>query len=376
MKKERTAAVPARDDELLTRQEDEHASLRAQLLRWYAQGKRDLPWRRTSDPFAVWVSEVMLQQTRVETVVPYYERFLARFPTVHALAEAPLDDVLARWSGLGYYRRARALHEAARDVARTHGGKLPDTVEGLRAIRGIGPYTAGAVASIAFGRRAAAVDGNVARVIARLFAIDDDVRKPTGLARVRELADALVPDDDAGAWNQALMELGATVCVPRAPRCLLCPARDACRAHATGRQNELPVLAPKRAPIPWERDALVAVRGGEVLFARRRGDRLFGGMWEPPLVDRADPAGLTSVVALAPKAAAAFAEVGRTEHVLSHRHLRLRVFRVELPRRARPPRLLRTDEYDEVAFLDAAGLAARGASTLCRKILAAADAPL
>jgi A/G-specific adenine glycosylase len=188
------------------------AVLQDRLLEWYAACRRDLPWRRTRDPYAIWVSEVMLQQTRVETVIPRYERFLSRFPTVLALAEAPADDVLAAWSGLGYYRRARLLHEGARELVRgSVRGEMPSRRDDLLQVRGIGRYTAGAIASIAFSEPVGLVDGNVARVLARLFAIDDDMRRSAGVRRAQALADAIVARRDPSAWNQALMELGATV---------------------------------------------------------------------------------------------------------------------------------------------------------------------
>src|SRR5450432_680863 len=196
-----------------------HAALRARLLAWYASARRDLPWRRTRDPYAVWISETMLQQTRVDTVIPYYERFLRDLPTLGHLAEAPQEQVLGLWSGLGYYRRARMLHAAAKQAAVNHAGAVPSEVEDLRKLAGIGAYTAGAVASIAFGRRAAVVDGNVARVLARVFAIEDDVKAAAGLAKIWRLAEALVPEpregedvaiSGPGAWNLALMEPGAT----------------------------------------------------------------------------------------------------------------------------------------------------------------------
>jgi A/G-specific adenine glycosylase len=282
------------------------AQLHRDLLAWYAVARRDLPWRRTRDPYAIWLSEVMLQQTRVDTVIPYYERFLARWPTVHALAEAPLDDVLTMWSGLGYYRRARMMHAAAQQVAAERAGVFPATADELGQIVGIGPYTAGAVASIAFGAAAPLVDGNVVRVFARLFGVEEDVRGGAGLARIWEIATALVYEPDAGAWNQALMELGATVCVPREPRCLVCPVRGACAALHAGTQAELPRLAPKAKPKEELRWALVArsADGDRVLLARRRRDERFGGMWEPPCLPRSeDEAGhqeaLTRFAALA-----------------------------------------------------------------------------
>jgi len=191
----------------------------ADVIRWYRDNRRELPWRRTRDPYAVWVSEIMLQQTRVETVVPYWERWMGRFPTVQALAAAPLDDVLAAWAGLGYYSRARNLHAGAREVVTDWGGSVPGRVDALLEIPGIGRYTAGAIASIAFGQPAPLVDGNVARVLARLFAIDEDVKSAAGSARLWALAADLVPAGAAGDFNQGLMELGATVCTPARPRC-------------------------------------------------------------------------------------------------------------------------------------------------------------
>ena len=190
----------------------------------------------------------MLQQTRVDTVIPYYDKFLAAYPTVHSLAEAPLEDVLTKWSGLGYYRRARTLHAAAQQVSREREGIFPREASELREIRGIGPYTAGAVASIAFGRAAALVDGNVARVLARIFAVNDDLRKPAGIAKIWKIAEELVPKKNPGDHNQALMELGATICTPRAPRCLLCPVNDLCEARKRGLENDLPIMGAKKAP--------------------------------------------------------------------------------------------------------------------------------
>ncbi|HVJ89394.1 MAG TPA: A/G-specific adenine glycosylase, partial [Labilithrix sp.] len=213
-----------------------HAALHQALLAWYAAERRDLPWRRTRDPWAIWVSEIMLQQTRVETVKPYFERFMQRFPTPLALAEAPEDQVLAAWSGLGYYRRARMLHAGARVVAQRSG--MPADRDGLLELPGIGRYTAGAIASIAYGERVGLVDGNVARVFARIFAIDDDMKR-AGMRRAEQLAEELVPERAPGDWNQALMELGATICTPRAPSCERCPVFRSCRAHAEKRVEEL-----------------------------------------------------------------------------------------------------------------------------------------
>ena len=259
--------------------------LHAALLRWYEGQARDLPWRRTRDPYAIWVSEVMLQQTQVSVVLPYWTAFLARFPDVGALARASLDEVLAAWRGLGYYARARNLHRAAQAVAERHGGRLPDDVDALRALPGFGRYTVGAVASIAFGRAVPLVDGNVARVLARLFGVEGATGDASREKRLWALAEALVEGERPGDWNQALMELGATVCRPEQPTCLLCPLRARCVALAAGKVTEIP--APK---VPSRRQALhlavvAARRGDAVLLVRRDGTGLFGGLWELPGVE-------------------------------------------------------------------------------------------
>ncbi|MCW5836366.1 MAG: A/G-specific adenine glycosylase, partial [Labilithrix sp.] len=297
-------------------QGSEVARLRQDLLAWYAAARRDLPWRRTRDPWAIWVSEIMLQQTRVDTVKPYYERFMARFPTPLALAEAPEDQVLAAWSGLGYYRRARMLHAGARVVAER--AAMPCDREGLLELPGVGRYTAGAIASIAFEEPVGLVDGNVARVFARLFALEDDMRGP-GMKRAERLAEELVPRERPGDWNQALMELGATVCTPRSPACDRCPVASSCRARAEGLVDRLPVIGEKAKPKEQRVQALVArTRDGRVLLARRRSSGLFAGLWEPPAVDGDAAArdGLFGRFALASRALA-----GRVTHVLSHRRL-------------------------------------------------------
>ncbi|HEY2515252.1 MAG TPA: A/G-specific adenine glycosylase [Polyangiaceae bacterium] len=344
------------------------------LLGWYAGAKRDLPWRRTRDPYAIWLSEVMLQQTRVETVIPYYERFLSRWPTVGALADAPIDDVLAAWSGLGYYRRARMLHDAARGIAA--GEVFPPDAESLGRVKGIGRYTAGAVASIAYGEAAPLVDGNVARVFARLFALDEDVRTAKGTARLWLLAEALVHAEEPGAWNQALMELGATVCVPKEPRCLVCPVRGLCRGRLEGVERELPRAKPKAKPREQRRWALVAVRDGAVLLGRRRASLRFGGLWEPPSIDARPGDGEPSHEQLAGELAAlaggkvrAVALAGEVTHVLSHRRLEIQVLSGELVGKLRTGGA-EAAEYDAFELVDPAEIAGRGTATLARKILA------
>ena len=257
-----------------------------QLLAWFARHARDFPWRRERTPYRVWVAEVMLQQTRAETVVPYYERFLTRFPTVHALADASLEEVLKAWEGLGYYARARNLHAAARQIVTAQGDRIPDTFEGLLDLPGVGHYIAGAVASIAFGRDVAAVDGNVRRVLCRVFEIREDASRSGVQRKLKALATSLLPPGRAGAFNEGLMELGATVCTPRAPQCGRCPLRELCRACASGEPEALPVRRPHRRIPHYDVAAAVTIRDdgddGRVLVAQRKADDMLGGLWEFP----------------------------------------------------------------------------------------------
>lgn len=261
-------------------------SLQVALLKHWDRGHRDLPWRRTRDPYRVWVSEVMLQQTQVETVIPYYRRFLRAFPTVRRLARAPLGRVLKLWEGLGYYGRARNLHAAARRVVREHGGRLPRERDALLALPGIGRYTVGAIRSIAFGAPDPVLDGNVIRILARLTACRDDPRKPASRERLWEVAAKLVPQRRPGDFNQALMELGALVCTPRTPRCDECPLRSRCRAYRLGRPEDFPVRAPRPKVPRREGVAALIVRNGRVLVVRRPVEGLLGGLWETPWVYR------------------------------------------------------------------------------------------
>jgi A/G-specific adenine glycosylase len=344
--------------------------LTGRLLAWYRHHKRDLPWRRTRDPYAIWLSEVMLQQTRVETVVPYYERFLSAYPTVEALAEAPLEHVLREWSGLGYYRRARMLHAGAREVLRSHGGSLPRSAERLRSIPGIGRYTAGAVASIAWGEPVPVVDGNVARVLSRLFALEDK-GAPTSDGRLWELADALVAPHDPSSWNQALMELGATVCTPRAPRCEGCPVRAHCEAHARGLEEELPRPKRKKPPAIVRRVGFVLRWRGRVLLGRRRDGGLFAGMWEPPHADEDDARELG--LALVQRTKSRVKSVGRVTHVLSHRRIEMTVFAGSTSHAASEKLRPALRDYDAFAWVDADDIAKLPLSRLAHKILARGD---
>jgi A/G-specific adenine glycosylase len=261
----------------------ELAQIAERLLTWWDAGHADLPWRATRDPYAIWIAEVMLQQTQIATVIPYYARWLARFPTVERLAAAELDEVLKLWEGLGYYSRARNLHAAAREIVAEHGGTLPDTVEALRALPGIGPYTAGAIASIAFGRRAPVLDGNVIRVLSRLMDLEDDVTETATKKALWALAASLVPAERAGEYNEALMELGQRICVPAAPACHRCPLAAVCRARARGTQLERPVRPPRRNTPHYDVVAGVIYRAdGAFLIAKRSAEGLLGGLWEFP----------------------------------------------------------------------------------------------
>jgi len=258
-------------------------AIRRLLPRWFAQHARRLPWRENRTPYRVWVAEVLLQQTRVSAVGPYYRRFLRRFPNVRALAAAPPDDVLKAWEGLGYYSRARNLHKAARAVVAERGGRLPDTAEELRRLPGIGRYTAGAIASIAFGRDEPVVDGNVIRVLCRLFGIAEDPRAAATREKLWQLAAALLPPGEAANFNEALMDLGATVCTPDSPRCGACPAASVCRAREHGQQHRLPRRRRKPA-VPHHTIVcgIISDGRGRVLIDQRPAEGLLGGLWELP----------------------------------------------------------------------------------------------
>ncbi len=348
--------------------------LREPLLRWYDAHRRDLPWRAgpgdEAQPYRVWLSEVMLQQTRVETVRPYFERWLERFPTLRHLAEAPLDDVLKQWEGLGYYSRARNFHRAVREVAERWGGAVPDDPEAFRALPGVGRYTAGAVMSIAFGRAEPLVDGNVRRVFARWT--DDPAPADADLWA---LAEALVPGERPGDLNQAVMELGATVCVPRSPRCGECPVRGGCLAFARGTQDQRPL--PKKAkPLPHE-DTVSAVveHEGRLLLARRPTDARLGGMWAFPAVVRERGEGTAAAAERAVREglgveARAGEEIGRVAHGFTH--VRVTYHAVRCAHLSGEPRALRYDAWAWAAPEELDGYALPVAQ---RKIAALATEP-
>ena len=326
----------------------------APLVRWFRAEKRVLPWRERRDPYRVWISEAMLQQTRVATVIPYYQRFLERFPDLAALAAAPEEDVLAHWSGLGYYRRARTLHRAARELVARHGGVFPRTREGLLELPGIGPYTAGALASLAFDAPEPLVDGNVERVFARLFALPGAAGSAALKQRVWELAAELVPKQGgAGEWNEALMELGALVCLPREPDCGACPLEALCAARELGRAGEFPAPKARKAGVEVELEALFVERAGRILLRRRPAEGRMAGLWELPtrelgsqrLFPEPLPAGLR-----------AGAPLGNLRHTITHHRIRLALRRGELG--AKPAGAdWRWVAFDETAAVPLTGMA-------------------
>ena len=341
------------------------ANLASQLLDWYRVHARALPWRarpgEQADPYRVWLSEIMLQQTTVPAVKGYFLKFIEAWPAVESLAATPLDDVLKAWAGLGYYARARNLHACARVVAGQLGGRFPETVDELRKLPGIGPYTAGAIAAIAFGKPHAAVDGNVERVISRLYAIETPL--PDSKPEIRERAEALVPQQEAGDFAQAMMDLGATICTPKSPNCLICPWAEHCAARKLGIAAELPRKRPKKA-VPTRRGIAFWIErdDGAVLLRRRPDKGLLGGMMEVPSTpwggtperphDHAPLNGKWKKLA------------GQVEHTFTHFHLELEVWRAV----SLDDGMLRDDgDYRWVRRHDLAGEAL---PTVMRKIVA------
>ena len=300
------------------------------LLRWYDRHRRRLPWRaepgERADPYRVWLSEIMLQQTTVATVGGYFDRFVARWPTVSDLAAAEIDEVLHAWQGLGYYARARNLHKCAQAVAGDHGGRFPETEEELRTLPGIGPYTAAAIAAIAFDAPATPVDGNIERVTARLFRIASPL--PAGKADIAAAARTLTPRKRPGDFAQAMMDLGAMVCTPKAPKCALCPWADVCLAQAAGDAEDYPRRAPKKAkPTRYGTVFWIEDEKGRVLLRRRPDKGLLGGLMEFPSTDwRETPWGIGAALMQAPMDAV-WLEAGEVRHTFTHFHLRLAVLR-------------------------------------------------
>ena len=318
----------------------------ALLLAWYDRHRRRLPWRalpgERSDPYRVWLSEIMLQQTTVKAVGPYFEKFVARWPTVEAMGNASLDDVLRMWAGLGYYSRARNLHACAVMVTREHGGAFPDSEDGLRTLPGIGPYTAAAIAAIAFDRRTMPVDGNIERVVSRLFAVEEAL--PQAKPRIQELAATLLGPTRSGDSAQALMDLGSTICTPKKPACSLCPFSDDCMARARGDQETFPRKAPKKAGTLRRGAAFVVTRGDELLVRTRAAKGLLGGMTEVPnsewLAGQKDAAALTQAPAV--KGVARWhRKTGVVTHVFTHFPLELVVYTARVAARTRAPEGMR-----------------------------------
>ena len=325
----------------------------ALLLDWYDRHRRRLPWRplagERADPYAVWLSEIMLQQTGVKTVGPYFEKFMTRWPDVSALGRASLDDVLRMWAGLGYYSRARNLHACAVAVLRDHGGVFPDTEEGLRALPGIGPYTAAAIAAIAFDRRTMPVDGNIERVVSRLYAVEEPL--PQAKPLIQQLAATLLGPSRAGDVKsragdsaQALMDLGSSICTPKKPACALCPLNDGCVARVRGDQEIFPHKAPKKSGELRCGAAFVVTRGGELLVRTRPEKGLLGGMTEVPnsswLAAQADKAALQQAPEL--KGVTRWhRKTGVVTHVFTHFPLQLVIYTANVPVRTRAPEGMR-----------------------------------
>src|SRR6476661_485774 len=339
----------------------------ALLFEWYDRHRRKLPWRplpgERVDPYSVWLSEIMLQQTGVKTVVPYFKKFLARWPDVDALGRAALDDVLRMWAGLGYYSRARNLHACAVAVRRDHGGVFPDTEEGLRSLPGIGPYTAAAIAAIAFGRRTMPVDGNIERVVSRLFAVEEPL--PQAKPLVQQLAATLLGASRAGDSAQALMDLGASICTPKKPACSLCPLYDDCASRTRGDQETFPRKAPKKTGALRRGAAFVVTRGDELLVRTRPEKGLLGGMTEVPGSDWRAAQDDEVALAQAPVLrgmARWHRKAGVVSHVFTHFPLELVVYTASVPARARAPEGMR---WVPISTLDDEAL-----PNLMRKVIA------
>ena len=339
----------------------------ALLLAWYDRHRRRLPWRplpgERADPYRVWLSEIMLQQTGVKTVGPYFEKFLARWPDVAALGRASLDDVLRMWAGLGYYSRARNLHACAVAVRRDHGGVFPDTEQGLRRLPGIGPYTAAAISAIAFGRRTMPVDGNIERVVSRLFAVEAPL--PRAKPLIQQMAATLLDVSRAGDSAQALMDLGSSICTPRKPACALCPLNGDCLSRAHGDQETFPRKAPKKVGVLRRGAAFVVTRGDRLLVRTRPEKGLLGGMTEVPtshwLAAQDDKAALKQAPKL--KGVARWhRKTGVVSHVFTHFPLELVVYIASVPGRARAP--------EGIRWVPIATLKDEALSNVMRKVIA------
>jgi len=320
------------------------SAFRRKMIHWFRKEQRDLPWRHTGDPYRIWISEIMLQQTQVATVLPYYREFLGRFPTIRRLATAPLSRVLASWAGLGYYIRTRRLHRTAKMIVRNYSGKFPDRYEDLLSLPGIGRYTAGAILSIAFGKKFPVLDGNVERVLARIMAIRGDIKAPACQKLLWAMAEDLVPAHAPSEFNQAMMELGATVCLPRQPQCGRCPVRSFCRANRLNLETSLPQI--RRSPnaqLIHRVAAVIRDQQNRVLLWQRQGKTLLRGFWEFPHFDLGDrelkshPEQRHYALLLEKRLGASFGRglrVSRSlctfQHSITFRRIRLQAFEVNL----------------------------------------------
>lgn len=343
--------------------------LRRKLLRWYDNNHRKLPWRETpGDAYRQWLAEVMLQQTQVATVVPYFNRFIKRFPTITQLADAPLDEVLRLWAGLGYYARGRNLHRCAQVVAGEFAGVFPQTAQELQSLPGIGRYTAGAIASIAFGQRAAVLDGNVKRVLARLFSIKASISETATLNRLWDVSEQLLPQKRVGDFNQALMELGAMVCLPKRPKCDTCPLVRECSAFADDIVDQLPKSGRRPAPVEVKMVVAAVERRGRYLIRQRDHDGLWGGMWELPSAElnghRSSKSALSALLRrlhplLAQVGDPHRKQCGQVSHKLTHRTIRMSVYicrsddLTRTPRTGKNLRWVSPKNFDRYAFATA-----------------------
>jgi A/G-specific adenine glycosylase len=346
-------------------------TLQRRMLSWFAGRKRDLPWRRTNDPYRIWLSEIMLQQTRVAAVIPYYERFLKKFPTVQSLARAKTETVLARWAGLGYYSRARNLQRAAKEIIARHAGKFPQEYEPALALPGVGQYTAAAVLSIAYGEPLAVLDGNVARVLARVGAVRGDLRAPGVWRTLQAEAQELLPRMSAGDWNQAMMELGATVCTPRSPRCGDCPVSRWCRALELGLTGKIPDARQKRATVKLTLAAAVLLdpQGRTLLLRHEKGDgALFSHMWQFPALETSSRAasGLTQYLQIqfGITGNGGITRLRTAKHSVTFRNIRVQPFLVRVERLpvSEESRTIPLQQFGDLPI-----------SNLTRKIAAAAE---
>ena len=364
-------------------------SISPQLLRWFDRHARDLPWRRTADPWAILVSEVMLQQTRVEVVTGYFPRFLKRFPTPGRLAASTDGELLAAWAGLGYYRRARNLRRAARRIVDEHGGALPADFQAILSLPGVGRYTAGAVSSIAFGMRQPVVDGNVARVLARLFLIAGDVRESGASRRLWELAEQLLDRKRPGDHNQALMELGALICLPRSPRCLLCPLMRRCQARRGALVEQYPAPRPARPVVPVRLVAVAIRKGRQIALVRRAKGGLMEGLFDLPAIELNPDGNARTTVKRWLKdrfgiSVRGLEPLGEIRHTVTHRRITADLFEAFLAGRETASLIRETSDElaghgvapqpDEqgIRFYQEARIADLGMSALGRKLLALA----